>query len=747
MNIASFMNRVGRFLGRSDQPASPALRDARKRSEERFFNDWRDGFYPERRRALNEAHARTGYPIKPYARISLLSRRFSSQEDMFRRLLMERDDPHRYQQLCEDLNAQDDGVRRRAEIDWLGWNEELINRLRPNFTDSHTDDGRWPCLFSDIMAESVARWSKHTTRNEAEGEIERLESLFLDPDKPLYATASDRAAYLGPNGRDDDRLMKPYQTAGSPKYRWFNFWKLGGQIAKKRALRLNVERFGLNQSFIAVEDFDRSEQPDDHDPLTMTLADNGRRRDFFKPVRAQPRPEEEDEAGLDRDINTDWTAIDSISEELRRHEQHMGGPFRWYGSLAAAAHIWVLPVSHALRGLPRSAAKKLVSELLEAIREAEDGLAYGRVPVSENKQKQLADIERGFIEKIGSFARDFFNYPDLTRDGAPRRDFVMSRVVGGRAILLSDMRAYSRDQGPRSEKAVRAVILDIDLNEEQRGRLVKRLTDAISANTLATRGFLLVDAINGALNDIGVGLSFCYSRMLDIANRSPTGLEDSAIWSPEAEKQIARESKEHRERLRREFMANLLRLRQLSTHLSALNHFITYGVSGSALASRDFRRLVEERVMSMRESRMGGYQTLEEFMRRFQQPASSIDRMADRYDVLRRRLAEASQQFRAEAQGLELSSIEQQSEHQSNLMWRTEALSFVFIAVGIFTVLDILIPDLELALRGSLLLTVGIIVSSAIFARILPAIFSFFSRGDPERGLSKHLPFLFKRRD
>jgi len=662
------------FLGSSS--TAEAFADTGDAGDGLCFSDWRDGFYPERRRALNEAHARSAYPLKPYARVTMLSRRFSSQEEVFQRVLMEHRDPARLARLRAELSADDDEVRRKAELEWLDWTESLINNLRPNFHEPA--DYAQAAAFSDQMAETVDRWSKARHREAAEAQITRLERLFTEPGSPLYVDEAARAEYLGEDGSDDERLMAPYRTAGSPKYRWFNFWKISGHVAKQRALRLNVERFGLNQTFLVAEDFETR-------PYDSTFLETGEgcERRFFK----RPAPGSDERINLG--INENWTAIDTLDAELKALHADTKEPFEWYGSLAAVAHIWVIPASEVLSDMDDDDATDLINSMVERLRQEEEALDSAHLVLDKQSADALAEAERRFHNGIAEYAAKFFRYPDLTRTGEIRKDFVMSRVVGGRAILISDIRAFSRDEDKRAEKAIRTIIVDINLTDEQRGRVVKRMADIVAANTLATRGFLYVDAINGVLNDIGAGLSYCYSRLLDIANEPPQALKGMSIWDGEAESVDTSDDPDYREKLKRELGANLLRLRQLSTHLSALNHFITYGITGAALASRDFRKLVNERILALREKRIAEFQTLEEFMRRFQQSTSTIDRTAERYDVLRRRLAEASQLFRAEAQSLELASIEKQTETQTRLMGRADMLSSLLIAFSLIGVLNV----------------------------------------------------------
>ncbi|MEO1040636.1 MAG: DUF3422 family protein [Pseudomonadota bacterium] len=679
------------------------------------FSDWRGGFYPERRRALNEAHARTAYPIRPYARISMLSRRFTSQEEIFQHRLMRAEDAARHARICQELENGDDETRKAAELEWLEWTESLINALRPNFIAA-ANPAR-ANLFSQMMAESVRDWTQLNHRKSAETQLDRLEALYREPTSPLFVDQAARDAYLGADSAaSDPKLMKPYHTAGSPKYRWFNFWKLAGEVASGRQLRLNVERFGLNQTFVAVEDFDKRPAPANFPGEGWT-----RHVERFFRLRSQAKPsagaDGEGETELDFRINREWTAIDTLDRELKSLSGHMSEPFQWYGSLATAAHIWVIPASEALRNLDDQRAHDLIESLTHLLRDAERSIDSGRAPLEQESAERLATAEREFIEGIASYAADFFGYPDFTRKGEARKDFVLSRVVGGRGILVSDLRGYSRDKDTRREKAIRAIIIDIRLTDEQRGRAVKRVTDIIAANTLGTRGFLYVDAINGVLNDIGVGLSYCYGRLLDIANKPPDAFKGKSIWDPAVEDTGLSDDAEYEDKLRRELRVNLLRLRQLSTHLSALNHFITYGVSGSALASRDFRKLIDERIMALRESRVSDYQTLEEFMRRFQQSTSTIDRTAERYDVLRRRLAEASQLFRAEAQGLELADIQKQSAHQTQIMRKADLLSTVIIGFGLVTTIDVVWPNLNWSVwLGLLILLVAIAAPIGISA-------------------------------
>jgi len=686
------------------------------------FDDWRDGFYPERRRALNEAHARSAYPLKPYARVTMLSRQFTSQEEVFQRVLMEHRDAERLARLEAQLRDPDDEVRREAEIAWLDWTESLIDDLRPNFQSEANYERA--IEFSDQMAETVERWRKATHREAAEAQLSRLERLFTEPGAPLYVDDDAREAYLGASEGADPRLMRPYRTAGSPKYRWFNFWKIAGRLTPGRALRLNVERFGLNQTFMVAEDFEN--RPDDD--VFLANGETCERR-FFE------APEPGDDGDINLAINQGWTAIDTLDGELKALTRGQENPFRWYGSLAAVAHVWVVPASEVLADMTRGEARGLINSMLARLRLEEDALNSNHRVLKDSEADDLADSERRFHDGIAAYAAKFFNYPDLTRRGETRNDFVMSRVVGGRAILISDIRAFSRDEETRAEKAIRTIIVDIDLTDEQRGRVVKRMCDIVAANTLATRGFLYVDAINGVLNDIGAGLSYCYSRLLDIANKPPDALKGMSIWDGEAEETDISDDIGYRERLKLELGANLLRLRQLSTHLSALNHFITYGISGAALASQDFRKLVNERILALREKRIAEYQTLEEFMRRFQQSTSTIDRTAERYDVLRRRLAEASQLFRAEAQSLELASIEKQTETQTRLMGRADMLSSLLIAFGLIGVLNLFRESGDgsaqswwspLLQSSFWLVLLGAIAVGVALSKCLPRIFRLF---------------------
>ena len=653
------------------------------------FADWRQGLYPEREHMVKETHARTGYPLPEYARITHMTRIFPSEEDEFRASLVRTLAPELGS--AKSLFGHDDRLKRReAGKTWIATLRPAIAALGPNSglsgdpqvdrvykiartlnedppfeEEAYLDRAGQSHRGVPHAGEESDSILESAPQIAARRQILKLDALFENG--PLRIDEVSLGIIREVHPHATTRNFVPYKPTGQERFRWYNFWQLDGAASPRRRLRMNWELFGRSQNFTIIEDFKQA-YPDyeDSDLARLGPSAEASERGFFVAPgrRAADKKRARSGAGAaasatlgSQVLNFEWTAADTLNAELKRHFAASSSPFAWTGHLAVAAHYWIFPIEHLLESIasPDRAA------IQDALRNS----------VGRNELAMDQSLHAKLSETLTAFAKDVFAYPDKTSYDEPRKDFVVSRIAAGRAILISDLRPYSRSD-ERWELASRTVILDIALKSEQRGRLIKRCTDIASARTLALRDFLYVDAISSTINEIGHGVSQCYAQILEAANTGPPAMPNG-IWEPSAPRPH-RHTKQERDAQIAQFSETLLRLRQLSTNLGALNNFMTYGITGAQLASRDYRLTVQERATSLREDRLPGFQSLGGFLSRFYNTAATIDRMAQRYDTLRRRIAEYSQLVRAEIELLELESLDDQAREQTRLLGRADVL-------------------------------------------------------------------------
>ena len=641
-----------------------------------LFNDWRRYTNPERKRMVKETHTRTGYPLGPYARITHMTRIFPSLEDHVRNAVME-SNPDRAHTLRRALSSDNPEVRRHAARDWHRDVREYIRALGPDFGRKDKQRGaRIDQLGRTLQSLPERTFGQSTDyRDSAADQIRLLDNLFA-ADGYLHASANDVEAFRTLHPEACPANFKPYKPTDLDNYRWYNFWKLDGAPSPSRRLRMNWELYTGSQNFTVYEDFGYSDGDDPQvalaglDASPAPSAHPATSRGLF---RKPQRGDREAPSLAGAHLNYMWTAADTLSEALDEYFQAQpeSGRFGWLGQLATAAHYWVIPAGHFLDSLPEPAGPRIRAALL-------DGVGRGKLNLDAADHRTLANA-------LTMFARDVFNYPDKTAFDRPREDFVASRVFGGRAIYLSDLRPHSRFEEDW-ELASRSLILDLGLSAEQRGRLIRCCSRIATSRVLALRDFEYVAEINRSLDEIGLGLSSCQSQILDIANSAPASMPGGIWHEPDAEQHHALNAEEHRE-LRSEYFRTLVRLRQLSANLGSLNHFITHGITGAHTVCAECISTVTERTRALREDRIPGFETLTEFLNRFRNTTTALARMERRYRILRRGITEYTQLVRTEINMLQLDSVEQNQRAQTRMMrerkvWQT-AVAF---AVAILSV-------------------------------------------------------------
>lgn len=333
--------------------------------------------------------------------------------------------------------------------------------------------------------------------------------------------------------------------------------------------------------------------------------------------------------------NDKLTAVGSLQRVLS--EKFNSYQFSWYGRLFVAAHYWVLPGEVFLQRLLQEKWEKQAIHGIsdEGILAAQHELAnIYSTDVTADRIHHLQFSSPNLIRIVGEWAGEAFdqNHPTPThrRRGVhkdTRKDFVFSIVDDGRAILISDPLPDWDAIGRGS----RTFIIDIGLNQEQRGRLISRLTDVATYRMLALRDIAQVESAMQSLNIIGSQISRLYA---DIAllrvpeNRSWLGNIISVVRSTVESKKA---------------ITLMNRINLISGALGCYNFFFTAGIASQGRSALDYRKLYYERAKWLREHRIEGYQTLSGFLPRIDSAVNSKHRLQSRYESLRQRLTQANE--------------------------------------------------------------------------------------------------------
>lgn len=285
-------------------------------------------------------------------------------------------------------------------------------------------------------------------------------------------------------------------------------------------------------------------------------------------------------------------------------------PPQWTGDLLLLAHYWIVPLDWVLRrgGAPDDAINAVL----------------GLTTCADPNDKQWTAEHRSAFAVMAAYARDLFRIADPLNAGEIKQDFVFAAIADGRAFMLSDLRTHG---GEAAGLPFRTLILDGGLSPEQRGRIVRYTTDIEAYRILSLRGYPFVQTFDNALAQLSVEIKTVESGINQVAPKR------SFFFGPA-----------------RKLEKLYAQLRLISSMLSVLNFFMTHGVSGRRLTSSTFGSLTANRAASLRERRVPGFSTLSSFLLNFHGSLGNMERVAHRYDILRRRIVEAADLIRAESQ-------------------------------------------------------------------------------------------------
>jgi len=200
----------------------------------------------------------------------------------------------------------------------------------------------------------------------------------------------------------------------------------------------------------------------------------------------------------------------------------------------------------------------------------------------------------------------------------------------------------------------RFVLRDVEMRNNQAGRLTQRVLEIETYRMMALLGLPVAHEVAAALDAIEADLALLAERMVDG--------EAAAAGEQDLLEQITR----------------------LAARLEKLSLDNGYRFS----ASKAYYRLVKARIEELRESRIEGVQTVEEFMDRRLSPAmSTCESTAARLDVLARRIANVNDLLRTRVSIVQenqnrqiLQSMDRRAAQQLRLQQAVEGLSVAAIS-------------------------------------------------------------------
>lgn len=219
-------------------------------------------------------------------------------------------------------------------------------------------------------------------------------------------------------------------------------------------------------------------------------------------------------------------------------------------------------------------------------REEDLGEPFARSPLEDLPADWLRDLPGEVISSI---------LLALEPRDAPERDtqaltalfggnpVIGSQVVGGAAMAYSDMRIHDDGHGY-------ILLRDISLSDAQAGRLVKRVLEISAYRSMALLGLPIARHANRLLSDADQRLTQVAKTIARLSSRKAIPVNQTADASDER--------------------ALLAELTALATEIESIAAQTTYRFD----ASNAYYRIVEQRLMQLRQQRIEGLQTLNEFL-------------------------------------------------------------------------------------------------------------------------------------
>lgn len=569
----------------------------------------------------------------------------------------------------------------------------------------------------------VADWGGAELLQGAEVEIDRLKAA-LRPGGRIHA--SPKLAGGGEAALERARSVievKPPQIAGNHEC-WLRLPDRGDDRYRGKAntLRVNWQLYSLSQDLTFYEDF-HAHKLSRH---ASSVEDRAARM-----LTRRGDKKGEDAPGWE--LNTHWTALDTFEDRLAEHgllaafgrsrltptsplapdvvgEEEK---FFWRGRLCVLTHFWIVPWEYALAPLldglpehkPEGASVEADEPLFTSQEDVRDFVRHRWISTRSTSVRRAREAERAkaIIEELERFALKHYHRFDRTRRENERKDFIMSRFADGRAIGIADLRPYSRvgpqghietDDGDSTfdqtdsrwgERASRSIIVDFDLDNEQRGRVIKRFCDIATYRMLGLRDAQYFDAIYDSLNALGIEITQLSAEVAAIQERNDPKGSDSAP-KPLGAREFAHGPGTVRPQVQQQRLEDAGRtLRKIGADLSSLNYFVTYGISGKNASTENYRQALKECCDDLAESTVPGYPTVSEYLKRFAVSAQRIRRANQLYGTLRVRLGELATIVNTETSRLQLIRLNSSALLQTVVAAATALIGAAAVLIGIAT--------------------------------------------------------------
>jgi uncharacterized membrane-anchored protein len=272
--------------------------------------------------------------------------------------------------------------------------------------------------------------------------------------------------------------------------------------------------------------------------------------------------------------------------------------------------------------------------------------AFARVPLGHLPQAWLLGLHGHLMAAAHAVLDRGSADPAALQDAFQGSMPVGSRVMQGGEVWT--------DFAIQSDGFSRFVLRDVDMRAQQAGRLTQRVMEIETYRMMALLGLPAARAVSAALDDIEAELATLAERMVD--GDAPEGSEQDLL------EQIT----------------------GLAARLEKLSLDNGYRFS----ASKAYHRLVKARIEELREARIEGAPTVEEFMDRRLTPAmNTCEATAARQEALGRRIANVNDLLRTrvgivqEMQNRQiLQSMDRRAAQQLRLQQAVEGLSVAAIS-------------------------------------------------------------------
>ena len=268
-------------------------------------------------------------------------------------------------------------------------------------------------------------------------------------------------------------------------------------------------------------------------------------------------------------------------------------------------------------------------------------------------------------------------------------EFVFFGAADGAAIVASDIRNFP---GGGSRPAMSTtVVVDLGMNDFERGRLIKNLTE------FSTRRFL-------ALTHLG---SFrFFNDALDVIQADLSRATKAWLGS-------GRKGSHEEMRRDRSYVGSL---QEIVVNLGVLNDLVDGGLSAHSTSAQASSRRAYTCVEAVRELRLPGFMCLSDFLdRRYSKSVRAIVEVGERYQLLRQRIGELSTLVETR---VEIGQNEQQSE----LLTKVDRLTLFGITYYFGTMIAYILASLVFMLQGRSVTNVSELGDLLRFWTFLPLI-------------------------